>query len=154
MPTYTTKAKDDAQSPTLKVKTEQAEEESFESPIQVVENDSIGDYTRDLAFMAEKVEVMVLDSHDKNDTTRLVSISVNGKSYYLLRGQWTKVPRFVLHVLATTKREQWQFGYRKAADGSTFETSTAHNVLRYPHHFRDTNPKGQAWYDSIKDITL
>ena len=149
MATYTKKTEDTA--PIKTHTAEQTEEDSFESPIQVVENENVDALARDLAFMAEKVEVMVLPSHDKNDTTRLVSLSVNGKSYYLLRGKWETVPRFVLEVLARAKRETWQFGYRKAADGSTFETSNAYNVLRYPHHFRDKNPKGQAWYDSVKD---
>lgn len=149
MPTYTTKS--EPKSPILTIKTEQPEEDSLESPIQVVQNEDISQYARDLAFMAEPVEVMILPSHDKNDTTRLVSVSVNGKSYYMLRGEWQTVPRFVLEIIVRAKRETWQFGYRKAADGSTFETSNAYNVLRYPHHYRDKNPKGQAWYDSIKD---
>jgi len=151
MPTYTKKAADDAAAPVPKHSAEQPEDESFESPIQVVENEAAGQYAKDLAFMAEPVEVMVLPSHDKNDSTRLVSVSVNGKPYYMMRGNWTTVPRFVLEVLATAKREQWQFGYRKAPDGSTFETSNAFDVLRYPHHYRDKNPNGPAWYDSIKD---
>lgn len=149
MPTYTKKTEDTA--PVKTNELEQPEEDSFTSPVQIVENENVDAYARDLAFMAEPVEVMVLPSHDKNDSTRLVSLSVNGKSYYLLRGKWETVPRFVLEILARAKRETWQFGYRKAADGSTFETSNSYNVLRYPHHFRDKNPKGQAWYDSIKD---
>ena len=149
MPTYT--SKNDPKDPVLTIKTEQSEEESFESPIQIVENDSIDQYARDLAFMAEPVEVMVLPSQNKDDTTRLVTISVNGTTYYMVRGEWRVVPRFVLEVLVRAKRESWNFGYRKAADGSTFETSNAYNILRFPHHYRDKNPRGQAWYDSIKD---
>ena len=152
MPTYQRKIEDT--DPVLTHKLEQPEDNSLESPIQVVNNEALDQYSRDLAFMAEPVEVLILPSHDKNDTTRLVSISVNGKSYYMLRGEWQMVPRFVLEVIARAKRETWQFGYRKAADGSTFETSNAYNVLRYPHHFRDKNPLGQAWYDSIKDQIL
>jgi hypothetical protein len=149
MPTYTKTNTDTSAKPG--VTAEQKEEESFESPIQTVENPDYESYARDLAFMAEPVEVLVLDSQDKNDTTRLVSISVDGKSHYLLRGQWTTVPRYVLEILATAKKEAWQFGYRTAPDGSTFETSKSTHLLRYPHHFRDKNPKGAAWYDSIKD---
>lgn len=149
MPTYT--SKNDPKDPVLTIKTEQSEEDSLESPIQIVENDSIDQYARDLAFMAEPVEVMVLPSQNKDDTTRLVTISVNGTTYYMVRGEWRVVPRFVLEVLVRAKRESWNFGYRKAADGSTFETSNAYNVLRFPHHYRDKNPRGQAWYDSIKD---
>lgn len=149
MPANTIKTENNE--PVKVISYEQKEEESFESPIQVIENDDIVKYSRDLAFMSEPVEVMILPSHDKNDTTRLVSVSVNGKSYYMLRGEWQTVPRFVLEVVVRAKRETWQFGYRKSADGSTFETSNAYNVLRYPHHYRDKNPKGQMWYDSIKD---
>lgn len=149
MPTYTTKT--ESKDPVKVVTYEQTEEDSFNSPIQIVENEAIAAYARDLAFMAEPVEVMILPSHDKNDTTRLVSVSVNGKSYYMLRGEWQTVPRFVLEIIVRAKRETWSFGYRKAADGSTFETSNAYNVLRYPHHYRDKNPRGAVWYDSIKD---
>ena len=149
MPTYEKRSEN--LSPVKTLVTEQPEDDSLVSPIQVVENEALTSYAQDLAFMAEPVEVMILASHDKNDTTRLVSVSVNGKSYYMLRGEWQVVPRFVLEVVLRAKRETWQFGYRKAADGSTFETSNAYNVLRYPHHYRDKNPKGQAWYDSIKD---
>lgn len=144
-------AKNENTDPILTGKYAQTEEDSFESPIVIVENEASNSYARDLAFMAEPVEVMILPSHDKNDSTRLVSISVNGKSYYMLRGEWQVVPRFVLEIIVRAKRESWQFGYRKAADGSTFETSNSYNILRYPHHYRDQNPKGQAWYDSIKD---
>ena len=152
MPIYANKSENT--DPILTNSFEQPEENSFESPIQMVENEALASYARDLSFMAEPVEVLILPSHDKNDTTRLVSVSVNGKSYYLLRGEWQTVPRFVLEVIVRAKRETWQFGYRKAADGSTFETSNAYNVLRYPHHIKDKNPKGQAWYDSIKDQVL
>ena len=149
MATYTKKSENT--DPLLTGYMEQHEDDSFTSPIQIVENEALSSYAHDLAFMAEPVEIMVLPSHDKNDSTRLVSVSVNGKSYYLLRGEWQVVPRFVLEIIVRAKRESWQFGYRKAADGSTFETSNSYNILRYPHHYRDKNPKGQAWYDSIKD---
>lgn len=148
MSTYTKKVEDT--DPRLTGKYEQSEADSLVSPVQVITNDC-DKYAADLAFMNESVEVMVLPSHDKNDTTRLVDVSVNGTSYYLMRGEWKVVPRFVLEILVKAKKESWQFGYRKAADGATFETSNSYNVLRYPHHYRDKNPAGQAWYDSIKD---
>lgn len=130
---------------------EQTEEDSLESPIQVIDNPDVGSLARDLAFMSEEVEVLILPSYDRGDTTRLVSVSVNGKSYYLMRGKWEKVPRFVLEIILRAKKESWQFSYKRAADGTPSDTSDSFNLLRYPHHFRDQNPKGQAWYDSIKD---
>ena len=125
--------------------------ETPESEIIAVEGAGAMAYAEQLAFMAEKVEVLVMDSQSPNDTTRLVPIGVNGKQYNLLRGQWTTVPRFVLEILAKAKKESWNFAYRKNGDGSTSDTNQMHRVLRYPHQFRDKNPKGMAWYDSIKD---
>ena len=66
MPTYTTKT--EPKDPVLTIKTEQPEEDSLESPIQIIENDSIDQYARDLAFMAEPVEVMILPGQSKDDT--------------------------------------------------------------------------------------
>jgi len=129
-----------------------------ESPLKVPESDIIlvegaaaMDYAKELAFMAELVEIRILESQDPNDTTRLVTISNNGVDYNMLRGQWTKVPRFILETVARLKRESWNFAYKKNADGSTSDTNQMHRMMRFPHQFRDTNPKEAAWYDSIKD---
>jgi len=125
--------------------------EAPESEIVPVEGPNAKAKAERTAFMHEMVEVMVLPSHDQSDTTRLVSISVQGKSHYMLRGEWTKVPRYVLEILARAKRENWAFNYKKNPDGSTSDTNQMHRILRYPHQFRDPNPEGQKWYDSIKD---
>lgn len=149
MSTYTRKNEDPSPNPAVVL--DVPEEDSFESPIKIVEGEAALKYAADLAFMSEPVEVLILESHDPNDSVRLIPIGVNGKTYYLLRGQWTTVPRFVLEVIVKAKREAWRFGYRKGPDGSTFETQQMHHILRYPHHYRDQNPLGAAWYDSIKD---
>jgi len=123
-----------------------------ESEIIAVEGSGAMAYAEQLAFMAEKVEVLILDSHDTGDTTRLITITNNGKDYNMLRGKWSIVPRFVLETLARTKRESWAFSYKKNNDGSTSDTNQMHRALRYPHQFKDKNPKGMVWYDSIKDL--
>jgi hypothetical protein len=130
----------------------QSEEDSLSSPIDVVEAAGIEKYAKDLAFMAEEVEVMILDSYDPEDTTKYVDISVNGKSYYFMRGEWRTCPRFVLEILATAKVQAWNFGYKRAPNGTTVQTSSSTHILRYPHHYRDKNPEGAAWYDSLKDV--
>lgn len=127
------------------------ESEGVKTPIVMQDNEATKDYARDLAFMNETVEVMVLETQNQNDTTRLVTVSVNGKQYHFLRGQWRKCPRFVLEVLARAKRENWSFSYKKNPDGSTSDVNQMHKMLRYPHTFKDTNPEGMKWYDSIKD---
>ncbi len=125
--------------------------ETPEVEVVVVEGPGAMNYADELAFMSEKVEVLILDSQNQNDSTRLCPIGVNGKQYHLLRGKWTTVPRFVLEILAKTKKESWNFAYKKNPDGSTSDTNQMHRALRYPHQFKDSNPKGMAWYDSIKD---
>ena len=121
------------------------------SDIQLLEGPGAVDYAKDLAFMNEKVEVTILPSQNQADTTQLVTITVNGKAYHMLRGQPTVVPRFVLEILAKSKKEAWTFGYKKNADGSTSDTDQMSRILRYPHQFKDENPEGIKWYDSIKD---
>lgn len=108
----------------------------------------------DLAFMNEPVEVMILETQNQNDSTRLVTVGVNGKQFHFLRGQWRKCPRYVLEILARAKRENWAFSYKKNADGSTSDINQMHRMLRYPHQYRDNNPKGPAWYESIKDLSF
>lgn len=107
---------------------------------------------RNLAFMSEQVEVMILETQNQNDTTRLVTVAVNGKQFHFLRGQWRKCPRYVLEILARAKRESWSFSYKKNADGSTSDINQMHKMLRYPHQYRDSNPEGAKWYESIKEL--
>ena len=122
-----------------------------EGEIIAVEGQGAMAYADELAFMSEKVQVLIMDSNNPNDTTRLCPIGVNGKMYNLLRGEWSTVPRYVLEILAKTKKESWNFAYKKNIDGSTSDTNQMHRALRYPHQFKDVNPKGMAWYDSIKN---
>ena len=138
--------------PTRVTTHEQSDEDSLASPIVTVENNpDTAAYNKALAFLAEEVEAMILPSYDEGDTSRLVEIAVNGKSYYFMRGEWRKVPRFVLEVLVLSKREIHDFGYKQAPTGATVQTTDSHYVLRHPHHFRDMDPAGMKWYDTIKD---
>jgi len=138
--------------PKTVLKEEVGDEQSLIAPTTAKTEEQLDDYARQLKFMAEPVEVMILPSHDQDDTTRLVSISVNGKEYYFLRGEWRTCPRFVLEVIATAKHQAWNFGYKQAPSGTTVQTQHAVDVLRFPHQYRDTNPKGYAWYESIKNM--
>lgn len=152
MPVTTTKSK--TAEPEKTVNTTRHETKPLEDAIQIIEGPGTTSYARDLAFMHEPVEVLVMDSQNQSDTTQLVDIKVNGKSYYLMRGQWKVVPRFVLEILAKAKKESWNFSFKKNSDGSTNDVDRMSRILRYPHQFRDKNPAGQAWYDSVKDSFL
>lgn len=134
------------------VKEELSEKESVIIPARAMENEQLDDMARDLKFLSEPVEIMILPSSDPNDTTRLVDISVNGKTFWFMRGEWRKAPRYVLEILATARSEAWDFGYKVNPAGVTTQTQTSSHLLRFPHQFRDTDPKGLAWYDSIKNM--
>lgn len=148
MATYTRKNEEPVQKGSY---LEGTAEDGVSPIVEPVSADNIDKYAADLAFMAEPVEVLILPSYDPEDTTKLVSVSVNGQSYYFMRGQWRTCPRFVLEILATAKKQAWSFGYKKLATGQTTQYQDSSHLLRYPHQFRDKNPKGMAWYDSIKD---
>lgn len=152
MPTVNGKSK--TAEPEKAVDTTRHESEPLEEAIQTLEGPEALSYAKDLAFMHEPVEVLVMDSQNTNDTTQLVDIKVNGKSYFLMRGKWKVVPRFVLEILAKSKKEAWNFTFRKNSDGSTSDVDRMSRILRYPHQWKDKNPKGNAWYDSIKDSFL
>jgi len=130
------------------------EDDGVTQPIVVQDNEATAKYASDLAFMHEKVEVMLMDTQNPNDTTRLVTITVNGKPYFFMRGQWRTCPRFVLEIIARAKRESWNFGYKKNSDGSTSDINQMNKILRYPHQYRDKNPKGDAWYESIRNKSM
>ena len=140
--------------PEKAVDTSRHETADVTDAIQIIEGPATETYARDLAFMHEPVEVMVATSQNANDTTQLIDIKVNGKSHFLIRGKWKIVPRFVLEILAKAKRESWSFAYKKNSDGSTSDTDRMSRMLRYPHQWRDENPLGAKWYDSIKDQFL
>jgi len=125
--------------------------ESLIRPKTDATNEALDAYAKELAFLNEKVEVMILPAADPNDQAKLVDVTVNGVPYYFLRGEWRTVPRFVLEVLATAKHQAWSFGYKNALSGATVQTNDSSHILRFPHQFRDANPLGYKWYDSIKD---
>ena len=149
MPTITQKNEDT--DPKRVLKQEVGDEESLINPVPVASNEQLDAYAKELAFMSEPVEVMILPSHDQSDTTRLIRVGVNGKDFYFLRGEWRTCPRYVLEVLATAKHQAWNFGYRQTPSGTTVQTQDSSNILRYPHQFRDSSPKGIEWYNRVKD---
>ena len=134
--------------PVKVVDIEQSEEESLIIPVSAtaVESDS---YITELAFLEEPIEVMINPSSNPQDTTRLVVISINGRNEYFMRGEWKKTTRKYVERLALAKRDQWQFGYRHAPDGSVSETSTAMQSLRFGFQVRDDNPNGKAWLQKL-----
>ena len=131
------------------------DEESLSPSLTVMrtpaENPAMASHLDMLAFLNEDVVVTILPGSDRSDTTKLVTIQVNGVMYHFLRGQPRKVPRFVLEALARKKRESWYFGYDRASDGTTRQTDQMQQYLRFPHQWQMHNPanaaREQAWYE-------
>ena len=99
MPTYTRKNEDTDPKPQLRQEVDDTA--SLENPILTVNNDNVEAYAKELAFLNQQVEVMIAPSQFKEDTTRLVSVYVNGDPFHFLRGEWRKCPLYVLEILAT-----------------------------------------------------
>jgi hypothetical protein len=106
-------------------------------------------YMDDLNFYNEDVEIMFHPPSDPNDTSMLVTLSVNGRDEHFLRGQWKKVKRCYLECAVMARRESWTFGTKVASDGSTRQTEFASQNFRMPFTHRDANPKGQEWYQKL-----
>jgi len=132
---------------------EQDNESSLELPeMRVAQDvDAVIKHQEELNFLNEPVKIMILPSNDPDDSTRLVTISVNGKDFNFLRGEYRTAPRYVLYHLATLKRQAFSFSYKFIQGGNTAQTTNQFHTLRYPHQFEDTNPKGVVWYNSIRD---
>lgn len=106
-------------------------------------------YLDELAFMNEEVEIMFSPSWDENDTSRLVTLSVNGRDEHFLKGEWKKVKRCYLENAIMARRESWSFSYKQGRDGTTVQTEFASQNQRFPFQWRDQNPKGQAWVQRL-----
>ena len=137
--------------PILSAKAEKSEEDSLvvpvsASPVEKLEDDP---YMREMSILNEEVEICVLPTQDKLDTTRIVTVSVNGRAEHFMRGEWKKVKRYYVEQLARAKRESWEFSYKRAPDGSTVQTEYGIQSLRFPFNIRDANPKGTAWLQSL-----
>ena len=118
------------------------------SAIEVVDKPLAADYQAALAFMEEKIEVMVHETTDPN-AENPVQVAVNGINQFFMRGQPQTVRRKYVEVLARAKRgnittpEVTQGGERTATIRKT-------QALAYPFSIiRDDNPKGPAWLKQI-----
>jgi len=135
--------------PTITANAVKDEESSLVTPVTEMPTETDKSYFADLAFMNEEVEVMVAPSNDPHDSIRAVSASVNGKDEWFMRGEWKKVKRCYVEVLVRAKREQWQFSYKRAPDGSTQQVEYGTQSQRFPVSVKDINPKGAVWLQTL-----
>lgn len=107
------------------------------------------DHEARLAFDQEKLVVVVAPSFEEDQDPR-VEIAVNGKSVIFLRGQNTKVPRYIVEGLARAKPYTYGNVEYLKENGDRAVKWPEHMGLRYPFSvLYDPNPIGPAWLDSI-----
>lgn len=133
-------------------------------PVEAVETPSAGealmvdeipkgvDYKQlmaDEAFMNEKVLIMVYPSQVEGDTSRLVSVGVNGKKVYLLAGKPSYVRRF--HVAQLLKARP-DFVTHRTDDPNDPRPNvlTKVSTSRYNFDVVEDSGKGRMWLAELK----
>lgn len=101
-----------------------------------------------LDFMEEEVVVCVFTSTDKN-AEPIVEVFCNGTPQRFIRGQWQKVKRKYVEVLARAKPFTVTTPETLDSNGDRTTRIDINNALRYPFEMRDKNPKGAAWLHGI-----
>lgn len=110
----------------------------------------VKDYLANLAFMEEKVTVVVHESTNKNDDP-MPMVAVNGVNQYFVRGQNQLVKRKFIEVLARAKPEAVMTDVEVRSVGA----EPVNRVLRNRAHkfpfsvVEDRNPRGGAWLSAL-----
>jgi hypothetical protein len=103
------------------------------------------DYAAALAFMEEKITIIVNPSSEKF-AQKLIDVGVNGRAEWIEVGKMTRIARKYVEVLARTRPTDIQTKH----DDATAETpnNTVVRFSRVKHPFSvvgDTSPRGQEW---------
>jgi hypothetical protein len=102
-----------------------------------------------LAFLEEKVEVMVHESADPN-AEPIVETWVNGTAQRFVRGQTQVVRRKFVEVLARAKNTGIKTNEAMDYNGDRTTAIVKHTALKYPFSVvRDENPRGAAWLKQV-----
>ena len=102
-------------------------------------------HTDALAFMEEKVTVMIHEDTDVN-AENPVQIACNGINQFFFRGQPQEVKRKYVAILAGAKRTRISTPEITDASGARTNAVRQASSLRYPFSvMHDPNPRGGAW---------
>lgn len=100
------------------------------------------------AFMNEIVTVVVHDTTDKN-ASRIVPVSVNGRTQNFIRGIQQRCRRCYVERLARAKETSYQQNL-DPGQGEAVNTLYPHAALSYPFSvIEDGNPDGSAWLRKV-----
>lgn len=117
--------------------------------IEVVDGPNWKDRAEELAFMDEKVTVMVHETEDPNASV-VVPTFVNGRSQYFIRGREALVKRKYVEALARAKETRYRQEYYKDANGNDAVRSIPVTALKYPFSVvEDRSTMGRAWLKKV-----
>lgn len=117
--------------------------------IEVIDSVLTGDKVAIEAFMAEKINVIVLESSDDTEN-EIVETWVNGRVQRFLRGtpQWVK--RCYVEALARAKRTTYRQVLDERLGVQAFNQMRPNHTLAYPFTvLEDQNPKGPQWLRGV-----
>ena len=102
-----------------------------------------------LAFMEERVTVMLMDDSNPN-AENPVQVSCNGVNQFFMRGQAQDVKRKFVEILARAKRTVISTPETTDSTGSRTNMIRQSTSLRYPFQVvADPNPRGPQWLKGI-----
>lgn len=123
------------------------------SSIEVVDKPIDRDQMAALAFMEEKLTVMLHEDADPN-AENPVQISCNGINQFFIRGESQDVKRKYVEILARAKRTRISTPEITDNSGSRTNLIRQSSSLRYPFSvMHDPNPKGMPWLKAVMSET-
>lgn len=117
--------------------------------IEPVENAVTKEFLDELAFMEEKVTVLVHDTTNPADVP-VPEVWNDGRVQRFIRGKEQVVKRKFVELLARSKRTTYT--QEKVRDDQDIESyrNVPHTVLQFPFSIvHDSNPKGAAWLKNV-----
>lgn len=110
------------------------------------------DYLRDLAFYEEPVKILVHPTMSDRDTSRLISLGVNGVPQYILAGTPITVKRKYVEVLAKARPDT--ISTEASINSMTGKESNSIKKMSYNHYnfdiLEDKNPRGREWIADLR----
>lgn len=118
--------------------------ELVEEGIQVVDESSLGDYAKELAFMEEPVTVMIHESTDQN-AEPIVDLYCNGVPQRFIRGVPVTVKRKYVQILCDARQTSIQT-MTGVQGNQVINRINKHTATRYPFSVvEDQNRRGPEW---------
>ena len=116
--------------------------------IELIEGPGAMKKADELAFMEEKIVIVISESTDANAEDP-VPLGINGRMKFVFRGQPTIIQRKYVERLAKAKTTSYKQDLNKT-DPVEFNKLVSRRAHQYPFAvIRDDNPDGAAWLAKV-----